>query len=61
MQEYEESYQILWRGISEALKELGEQNFGNVQKILIAAQVKAEEAFIAWPEERNSHVADTSA
>ena len=50
MTEYQKPYHILWSGISDALAAIRAQNFGLAQELLLQAQQKAEDAFIAWDE-----------
>ncbi|MBQ7871620.1 MAG: hypothetical protein IJ357_05715 [Oscillospiraceae bacterium] len=48
MKEYQESYCILWKGVSAALDELRRLNYGLVTEILMKAQMEAEECFVSW-------------
>ncbi len=45
--EYKEPYLRLWSGITAALKELEESNYGNAKKVLIEAQQAAEEIWLS--------------
>ncbi|MBQ4564785.1 MAG: hypothetical protein IJA48_00390 [Oscillospiraceae bacterium] len=50
MTEYQRPYSILFQGITRALQELQQQNYGLAADILIRAQQEAEEAFLNWAE-----------
>ena len=54
MDEYKQSYLILWQAITRAVKELEELNFGNAKSLLLQAQVDAEEAYISQSEANKS-------
>lgn len=43
---YKDLYFSMVRASEKALRELEQQNFGNAQRILIAAQQEAEEAYL---------------
>lgn len=53
MKEYQESYCILWKGVSEALDELRRQNYGLASEILLRVQAKAEACFISWEDDED--------
>lgn len=46
MDEYKESYLILWHAVDEALKAISERNFGQAEDLLKGGQQDAEEAYI---------------
>ena len=52
MKEYKEAYYILWRGISDAMEALSEQNYGIARLILLQAHISAEETYISWEEKQ---------
>ena len=47
MANYDKMYSLLFNAITDALEKLEKQNFGDAKDILISAQQKAEEIFIA--------------
>ena len=47
MDEYKQSYLILWQAITDALQELEAQNLGTAKTILLQGQLSAEEAYIS--------------
>ena len=49
MSEYEKPYKILFNAITDALKQ---KDFETAKGILILAQIKAEEAFITFGEQK---------
>ena len=53
MKEYQESYCILWKGVSAALDELRRRNYGLVTEILMKAQMEAEECFVSWEDDED--------
>ena len=50
-EEYKKPYLILFNGISRALEEVEQMNFGTVRAILEAAQRDAEEAYLEAEED----------
>ena len=52
MSEYRKPYLLLWAGISDAIKELENRNYGIADQILKKAQQDAENAYINSPEEQ---------
>ncbi|MBQ3216253.1 MAG: hypothetical protein IJB35_00350 [Oscillospiraceae bacterium] len=54
MSEYQQPYLILWKGVSEALAEMKEQNYGLARSLLLKAQAAAEEAYICQPEDEKT-------
>ena len=46
MDEYKQPYLCLWRGVTDAVKAIEEQNFGEAKQILLKAQQDAEEAYL---------------
>lgn len=50
MEEYKESYLILFRAVRDAIQELEAQNYGRAKDLLIQGEQKAEEAYL-HPEE----------
>ena len=44
--EYEKLYHLLFNAITDALKKIKGQNYGDAKDLLIAAQQKAEEIYI---------------
>ena len=44
--DYQKMYTTLFNAISDALKKIEDQNYGNAKELLIAAQQKAEEIYI---------------
>ena len=47
MDEYKQSYLILWRAIEEAVSAISAQNFGLAAALLKQAQLDTEEAYIS--------------
>ena len=47
MTDYRKLYAMLFNGVTDALKEMEELNFGQAKALLIAAQQAAEEAYMA--------------
>ena len=47
MEDYEKLYFILFNAITDALEKLGNQNYGDAKKLLVAAQQETEERYIA--------------
>ena len=50
MEEYRESYLILFRAVRDAILELEAQNYGKAKELLIRGEQAAEEAYLR-PEE----------
>ncbi|MBQ4565764.1 MAG: hypothetical protein IJA48_05390 [Oscillospiraceae bacterium] len=46
MEEYKESYLILFRAVRDAIQELEAQNYGKAKERLIQGEQKAEEAYL---------------
>ena len=46
MEEYKDSYLILFRAVREAIKEIEAQNYGVAKELLIRGEQKAEEAYL---------------
>ncbi|WP_325199961.1 hypothetical protein [Oscillibacter sp.] len=44
-------YSILFNAVTDALKELDKQNYGNVKDLLMHGQLQAEGEYTAWMEE----------
>ena len=44
--EYEKLYHLLFNAITDALKKIKRQNYGDAKDLLIAAQQKAEDIYI---------------
>ena len=44
--DYQKMYTTLFNAISDALKKIEDQNYGNAKELLIAAQQKAEDIYI---------------
>ena len=49
-QMWKEMYLLLFRASTKAVQQIQAQNFGLAQELLLQAQQKAEDAFIAWDE-----------
>ena len=49
--EYKQPYLLLFRGVTEALEQLQQQNYGLAAALLKQAQQAAEEAYIAQDEQ----------
>ena len=49
--EYKQPYLLLFRGVTEALEQLQQQNYGLAAALLKQAQQTAEEAYIAQDEQ----------
>ena len=50
MEEYKESYLLLFRAVSKALEAIDAQNFGTAKMLLVQAQQDAEETFLQQAE-----------
>lgn len=50
MEEYKESYLLLFRAVSKALEAIDAQNFGTAKTLLMQAQQDAEETFLQQAE-----------
>ena len=48
MEQFKQPYLLLFRGVTEALTQLEQQNYGAAKQLLIAAQQLAEEAYISY-------------
>ena len=44
--DYEKLYHLLFNDITDALEQMGSQNYGDAKELLVAAQQKAEEIYI---------------
>ena len=44
--DYEKLYHLLFNAITDALKQMESQNYGDAEELLVAAQQKAEEIYI---------------
>ncbi len=51
MDEYKNSYILLFRGVTQALDALDAQDYGTAKALLVKAQQEAEEAFLQQAEE----------
>lgn len=52
MDEYKQSYLILWHAVEDAVSAISEQNYGQAAELLRQGQLDAEEAFIAQKDEK---------
>ena len=43
---YQKLYTLLFNGITDALEELGRQNYGKAKEILVRTQLKTEDMYI---------------
>ena len=46
MVDYKELYSILFNAITDAIEQLGNENYGTAKELLIAAQQKTEDLYI---------------
>jgi hypothetical protein len=54
MENYEVLYKVLFNGMTNAVRELEGQNYGNAHQVLVKAQQDAEEIFMNDGEEENA-------
>lgn len=53
---YEKMYAIIFNAVSDALKEMGNMNYGLARTILESAQGETEDMYICWPERESGEV-----
>lgn len=57
---YQKLYTCLFNGITDAIEQLDQQNYGLARELLVAAQQQAEEQYLAEEEEGEQKTAETA-
>ena len=60
MSEYQKPYYILFNSITDAITEIEKMNYGMAKNLLLLAQMRAEEAFISYGEEKEEKTVDNT-
>ena len=60
MSEYQKPYYILFNSITDAIGEIEKMNYGMAKNFLLLAQMRAEEAFISYEEQKEEKTVDNA-